>query len=217
LAFSRNSDIGCETVTERLCVFGDSTAYGCGDAAGGWVARLRTRFEEERADVEVYNLSVLGDDTYDALLRFGPEFSARNGTAAIFHVGLNDSQLSCEYPGPKVPPEAFAGNLNLLLRRALRQTRHVLLVGLHDIDEPRTTPCPWDADRSFRADLVRTYRGLAVEYAARRGVARVDPDELFRPAELVDGVHPGPEGHARLAVAVRRALGRMIPSLAGFV
>lgn len=200
-------------MTQRICVFGDSTAYGCGDPGGGWVARLRTALAAERIDAEVYNLSVMGDDTYDAILRLGPELGARNGTIAVLHVGLNDSQLCVDYPGPKVPPAAFAANLDLLLRRALRLTPLVVHVDIHEVDEARTTPCAWDRDRSFRADQVRAYRELADAACARWQVVRVDPDALFGPSDLVDGVHPGPDGHARLAAAVRGALSRMVPSL----
>jgi lysophospholipase L1-like esterase len=177
------------------------------------VARLRSALSADRVDAELYNLSVMGDDTYDAILRLGPELTARNGTIVVLHVGLNDSQLCVEYPGPKVPPPAFAANLDLLLRRALRLTPLVVHVDIHQVDEARTTPCAWDRDRSFRADQIRAYRELAAQVCARRGVLRVDPDTLFGPACLVDGVHPGPDGHAALAAAVRGALAIVAPSL----
>lgn len=201
-------------MTERICVFGASTAHGCGDPGGGWVVRLRSALAADRIDAELYNLSVMGDDTYDAILRLGPELTARNGTIAVLDVGLNDTQLCVEYPGPKVPPLAFAANLDLLLRRAARLTPLVVYVDIYQVDEARTTPCAWDRDRSFRADQIHAYRDLTAQVCDRRGVLRVDPDPLFGPADLVDGVHPGPDGHARIAAAVRGALALLAPSLA---
>jgi lysophospholipase L1-like esterase len=93
---------------KTICLFGDSITWGAWDPErGGWGARLRSYFETNNIEVNVYNCGVSGNNTDDLLQRFKVEATARKPNIIIFAIGINDSQYVNSKDNPRVPIKNF--------------------------------------------------------------------------------------------------------------
>ena len=182
-----------------LCVFGDSIAVGSDDReAGGWVARLRLELNA-REKISVYNLGVDGDRSEQLLRRLAGEAAARNASVIVISIGVND----LGWHGDKgTDPDLFRSRYDDILAEAERFTRRILVLGLPGVDEANESHGVRNEQViAFNEVIERLARAHGAEYLALFG-------ELA-PADFVDGLHPGPSGHAKLAALIGRELERL--------
>ena len=145
----------------KVLVFGDSITWGAIDTqGGGWVERLRL-YVWGKGDVDVYNLGVSGEKTPDLLERFNPETKARikedEETIVIFAIGINDSYFIHSKNDFMTPIEKFKENIGKLINLAQKFSSKIIFVGLTPVDESRTTPIPWNTDKSYENESVKKY------------------------------------------------------------
>ena len=134
----------------NILIFGDSITWGAYDPEqGGWATRLRNYFEAKDNDTDVYNLGVSGDTTADLLNRIEIEVKSREPDLIIFAIGINDAQFIHSTNGLHVSLDEFQQNLAKLLSVAKKFTDKVVFVGLTKVDESKTTPIPWNTDKSY--------------------------------------------------------------------
>jgi len=197
-------------MTQKICVFGTSIAWGAWDhEKGGWVTRLRLGLEQDYK-VFVYNCGVSGDTTMGMLERLSIEAQVRHASAIIIAVGVNDSsKLNGEY---KVSPEDFKKNLYKLVDQAREFTDRVIVVSPSQIDDSKLDPVPWHLELSFSNDDVLKYIDIMREVAEDLNLPFVDNTELLGVEDLdEDGLHPNPQGHEKIHRAVRMAVLEHIP------
>ena len=178
---------------ETICVFGDSIAWGSDDnEEGGWVNRLSRLLGEP-----IYNLGIPGDKVNDLLRRFDDEVEARQPSTVVLAIGINDAPHSI-YDG--TPIELFRTIYGELLSRALSRTRNVVLITPTNVDESH-------ADHGYRNADIELIVGEVRSLALDMGLKCINVFGSMTADDLkADGLHPGPNGHAKLAAAVMAAL-----------
>lgn len=128
----------------NICVFGDSIAWGEYDAEkGGWVNRLKLFFENNKYNVDVYNLSANGGGTGDILARFQAESLFRKANVIIFAIGINDSPYIKTKDNPRVLFKKFKNNIKSLIEQSKKIAKEIIFIGFTAIDESKTMPIPW--------------------------------------------------------------------------
>jgi lysophospholipase L1-like esterase len=207
----------------RVLVFGASSTEGFWDTEGGWAARLRRHYSEIKINdwssnaPWITNLGVSGDTVKDILERFDFETRMRlkeeSKCAFIFSVGGNDSNI---INGKEAfSTKEFVDNFKMLTQKAKKYSSQILIVGMTNCEEPKTTPIPW-------ADIyVTNERRLKFEKALRSAceeqklhhvslfetmLAKTEKgDELF-----TDGLHPNNAGHQLIFELVRPELDKLL-------
>ena len=180
-----------ETVT--VAALGDSLTQGFGLAPEeGFVPQLEAWLIAEGADVTLINAGVSGDTTAGGLSRVAwtltPEVDAM-----IVALGGNDFLRG-------IDPEVARANLDGILATAEEAGVEVLLVGLQ-------------ASNQYGPDYRRDFNGMYVDLSEEYGIP-LYPDifaglrteggtaEAVRAFMQPDGIHPNPDGVARIVAAI---------------
>ncbi len=190
-----------------ICLFGDSITWGaCDPEGGGWGARLRSYFETNNIEVEVYNCGVSGDNTDDLLQRFKVEATAREPNIIIFAIGINDSQYVNSKDNPTVPIDKFQNNLQELVNQAKDFTDKIIFIGLTKVDESKTMPIPWNKIKFYDMDNVSKYNSVIRNFCQKNKLLFIDMLDLIQNEDLEDGLHPNPNGHKKMFEKIKKFL-----------
>jgi len=200
----------------RICVFGDSITYGAWDKEGGWVQRLRKFLDkktlsEENSYFLVYNLGISGDTTEDLLERFDFEirqrFKEKEKTFIIFAIGANDSYFLHSKNGFRTPIEKFKENVCELIKLAQIFSSKIIFVGLTLVDEAKTTPIPWDINKSYKNEYIKRYNEIIKSVCKENKIYFVEIFEDWAKTDykklLEDGLHPNSKGHQKIFETVK--------------
>ncbi len=195
----------------KVLVFGDSITWGAIDTeGGGWVERLRL-YMWRKGDVDIYNLGVSGEKTPDLLERFEPETKARikedEETIVIFAIGINDSYFIHSKNDFITPIEKFKENIGKLINLAQKFSSKIIFVGLTPVDESRTTPIPWNTDKSYKNESVKKYDEVINSVCKNKNIPFIEIFDNWMKSNyqilLEDGLHPNSEGHKNIFEVVR--------------
>ncbi len=191
-----------------ICIFGDSIVWGAVDPKyDGWVCRLKTFIETERNfEFDVYNLGISGDKTPSLLERFESETKARTEEGEelilIFAIGINDSYFVHSKNDLMTSPERFKENIQKLITLAKNFSSKILFVGLTPIDEGKTTPIPWNTDKSYKNEYVKQYNEIVASTCKDKDIPFVEIFNKWIESDykslLEDGLHPNSEGHKKI-------------------
>jgi len=210
LVFSLWTSIGSgdEPTRERviLCL-GDSITKGVRpgvDASQTFAARLEAQLKSDGEPARVINVGVGGEQTEQALARFGKVLSEHRPDIVTVMYGTNDSYVDKGGTAERIVPWRFRANLEALVARIRRAGAEPVLM-----TEPRY------AERSGPNGIgehcnIRLERFVAItrEVAKEQGTPIVDHfagwSEAVRSGRdlrdwTTDGYHPNPAGHAEMA------------------
>jgi lysophospholipase L1-like esterase len=195
----------------RVLVFGDSITQGFWDVEGGWVGRLRKHYDQIGIQSRLYdqptifNLGVSGDTSSDIIDRLEQEIQARiwpgEEFVFVFAFGINDSSL---YKGtPRVNIDTFRSNLQKILGIAQKHSQKIAVIEITPCIEERTDPTSWDADYSYRNDLIDLYNKELKDITLSSDVLFIEVAKSLLEAQaqeevMTDGVHPDTSGHEHL-------------------
>jgi len=195
----------------RICVFGDSVAWGAWDKEGGWVQRLRKFFDiKNLSDPNfyclVYNLGVSGNKTKDILKRFEFEIKQRleevEETIIIFAIGINDSYFLHNEDKLRTSVEDFRTNIQKIINAAKKFSIKIIFVGLTPVDESKTTPIPWDTNKSYKNEFIQKYNEIIKSVCKENKIYFVEIFEQWVKSDykqlLEDGLHPNSNGHQKI-------------------
>lgn len=183
----------------NILIFGDSITWGAYDPEqGGWATRLRNYFEEQDNDVDVYNLGISGDTTADLLERIEVEAKSREPNLIIFAIGINDAQFIHSANGLRVSLNEFQQNLAKLLAIAKKFTDKVVFVGLTKVDESKTTPIPWNTDKSYTNENIERLDNVIEKFCEENGLKFIPIKNVVGSDDLIDGLHPNTQGHIKI-------------------
>lgn len=176
----------------RICIFGDSIAYGEWDPdKGGWANRLKNNLESESTnEIEVYNLSICGDTTKGLLMRLPTETMARHPDIIIFAIGINDSQRA-PGGGNLVPIQNFQSNLAEIVEIARQHTYKIIFIGLTNVDENKTMPFYSNSD-------IGRYDQALQELCDVKKLSYISTAGILGVADFEDGLHPNTQGHKKM-------------------
>jgi len=183
----------------NILIFGDSITWGAYDPEqGGWATRLRNYFEAKDNDTDVYNLGVSGDTTADLLNRIEIEVKSREPDLIIFAIGINDAQFIHSTNGLHVSLDEFQQNLAKLLSVAKKFTDKVVFVGLTKVDESKTTPIPWNTDKSYTNENIERLDNAIKKFCEDKKLKFITMDSVVGNDDLIDGLHPNTKGHIKI-------------------
>ena len=183
----------------NILIFGDSITWGAYDPEqGGWATRLRNHFEEKDNDIDVYNLGISGDTTADLLERIEVEAKSREPNLIIFAIGINDAQFIHSTNGLRVSLDEFQQNLAKLLAIAKKFTDKVVFVGLTRVDESKTTPIPWNTDKSYTNENIKRLDNAIEKFCEDNKLKFISMESVVGNDDLIDGLHPNTKGHVKI-------------------
>jgi len=183
----------------NILIFGDSITWGAYDPEqGGWATRLRNYFEGKDNDTDVYNLGISGDTTADLLNRIEVEAKSREPNLIIFAIGINDAQFIHSTNGLRVSPDEFQQNLAKLFAIAQKFTEKVVFVGLTRVDESKTTPIPWNTDKSYTNENIECLDSAIEKFCENNKLKFISMDGVVGNDDLIDGLHPNTKGHVKI-------------------
>ena len=183
----------------NILILGDSITWGAYDPEqGGWATRLRNYFEAKDNDVDVYNLGISGDTTADLLNRIEVEAKSREPNLIIFAIGINDAQFIHSTNGLRVSLDEFQQNLAKLLSIAKTFTNKVVFVGLTKVDESKTTPIPWNTDKSYTNENIERLDSAIKKFCEDNKLKFIPMESVVGNDDLIDGLHPNTKGHIKI-------------------
>jgi lysophospholipase L1-like esterase len=183
----------------RIVIVGDSIAYGRCDPQGGWAARLAAgHIAADEAAHRVFNLAIPGSTLAEVAAQTPALLGPRRPDTLLVAAGINDTAVPVTAAHDTGDGLAdLAAGLGSLAGAALEHNARLVVAGPLWLDEERT--------RDYAGLRFTHARALALREALQAWCAahHVDFLDLWEPLRgrtdlLVDGLHPGPEGHALL-------------------
>jgi lysophospholipase L1-like esterase len=209
----------------RVLVFGASGVQGFWDSQGGWVLRLRSHYDSLQVKdlakdyPRIMNLGMSGNTSADLLARLDNEAAARQnpkGLAIIFSVGTNNAAIRDGRPSSST--EKYEQELLSLIEKAKKYTSKIMLVGLHPVNETKTTPVAW-GDIVFKNNNIWQFEQTMRDVCKEQKIDQVATFETLSQATAAgkeihsdDGVHLNDEGHEQVSQLVRPVLDQLIAS-----
>lgn len=192
---------------QTICIFGDSIVWGSWDPEnGGWVSLLRSYFETNDHEINVYNCGVSGDNTDKLLQRFDVEATAREPSIIIFSIGINDSQYANTKNNPRVPIEKFQNNLQKLINKAKKFTQKIIFLSLTKVDESKTMPVPWDKTKWYDEENIKIYNSKIKDICNKNNLQFINVFNLLNDSDLEDGLHPNQKGHKKIFLKMQMSI-----------
>lgn len=183
----------------NICVFGDSITYGAYDPTnGGWASLLRNYLEKNYDNINTYVLGFCGDTTKDLLKRFKSEAILRKADFIIFAIGINDTQFIYSKNDNRVSSNDFQKNIKNLFKIAKNITQKIIFAGLTSVDETKTTPIPWNTDKAYKNERIKSFNQFIKNFCVKNNLKFVPIKDLLNKNDLFDGVHPNTEGHIKI-------------------
>jgi lysophospholipase L1-like esterase len=199
-------------LSRRIIFFGDSICVGQGVSPNQtWVTRLAAEAEQiygDGADAPaVYNCSVNGHTSRQALERIGFDVQSHGVDLMVLQFGLNDCNYWVTDRGlPRVGERGFAANLREIIDRALWfGARRILLHTNHPTrkvfdSHPFLTTSYIDSNRRYNELIREVFHAapaetrlidIEVEWDRRIAEEQAQLDLLL----LRDGIHLSAKGH----------------------
>jgi lysophospholipase L1-like esterase len=179
------------SITYSVCVTGDSIAYGMGDSAGGWAARLGYYLLDRYPGSSVGNYSLPGATSLGIKEIYDSGCGSQSADISIVAVGINDSAHS-------LYGEAFKNNLTEIFKKASKASSKVAFVGLTAVDEGRLNGL------NYRNNSIADYDTQIKELSKQLGADYIDLKDVLTENDLSeDGLHPNDFGHEKIFLKIK--------------
>ncbi len=183
----------------NICIFGDSITWGaCDNEQSGWVARLRSSLANSHDETRVYNLGISGEVASELLARFEHEAKAREVDVIVFAIGINDAQFIHSTNSLRTDPGDFAMTVKHLYLAAKKLTNKIWFIGLTRVDETKTSPTPWNTNKSFLNRNIETLDSILQSFCTENNVSYLKMSDAVDKKDLADGLHPNAAGHEKM-------------------
>jgi len=106
----------------------------------------------------------------------------------------------------KVSQQEFEENVLQLVKIGQKYGR-LIFIGLPPVDQTKTDPIPWSPGQAYRNDLIGEYNEIIKNICENNRVQFIDlAKELGKEYidKLIDGAHPGVEGHRKIYEIIKR-------------
>lgn len=140
----------------NICVIGDSIVYGAWDEEKhGYVNRLREDLKENKQVENVYALGIPGETTAGLLKRLDSELTPRTPDTIIIGIGINDTIYIKNKQQESINIKEFISNISKIIAIATTYTNNILMLGLTNVIEERTTPILWNDNEIYFNDTIK--------------------------------------------------------------
>jgi len=103
--------------------------------------------------------------------------------------------------------EQVRTNVEKLIASAKKVSTKIVFVGHTAVDETKTNPLPWNADKSYKNEYIKQYDELIKSICQEQGLHFIDiMGSFMQPGYqnmLVDGLHPDSTGHEKIYEIVK--------------
>jgi len=132
------------------------------------------------------------------LERIEVEAKSREPNLIIFAIGINDAQFIHSTNGLRVSLDEFQQNLAKLLSIAKKFTDKIVFVGLTKVDESKTTPIPWNTDKSYTNENIERLDSAIRKFCEDNKLKFISMENVVGNDDLIDGLHPNTKGHVKI-------------------
>lgn len=190
----------------NICVLGDSIVYGAWDEEKhGYVNRLREDLKENKQVENVYALGILGETTAGLLKRLDSELTPRTPDTIIIGIGINDTIYIKTKQQESINIKEFINNISKIIAIATTYTNNILMLGLTNVIEERTTPILWNDNEIYFNDTIKKYDIALEDYCNMNKVQYLKLFDLLQQTDFFDdGIHPNEKGHEKIYKAIKK-------------
>lgn len=189
----------------NICVLGDSIVYGAWDEEKhGYVNRLREDLKENKQVENVYALGIPGETTAGLLKRLDSELTPRTPDTIIIGIGINDTIYIKNKQQESINIKEFISNISKIIAIATTYTNNILMLGLTNVIEERTTPILWNDNEIYFNDTIKKYDIALEDYCNMNKVQYLKMFDLLQQTDFSDdGIHPNERGHEKIYKAIK--------------
>lgn len=189
----------------NICVLGDSIVYGAWDEEKhGYVNRLREDLKENKQVENVYALGIPGETTAGLLKRLDSELAPRTPDTIIIGIGINDTIYIKTKQQESINIKEFINNISKIIAIATTYTNNILMLGLTNVIEERTTPILWNDNEMYFNSTIKEYDNLLEEYCITNNIQYLKMFDLLQQTDFSDdGIHPNEKGHEKIYKAIK--------------
>lgn len=190
----------------NICVLGDSIVYGAWDEEKhGYVNRLREDLKENKQVENVYALGIPGETTAGLLKRLDSELTPRTPDTIIIGIGINDTIYIKTKQQESINIKEFISNISKIIAIATTYTNNILMLGLTNVIEERTTPILWNDNEIYFNDTIKKYDIALEDYCNMNKVQYLKLFDLLQQTDFFDdGIHPNEKGHEKIYKAIKK-------------
>ncbi len=195
-------------MSKRICVFGDSIAWGCEDREKwGWANRLHEFFRDYKKDsFSVYNLGISGELSEKLASRIDIEVKAREAYYIIIGIGLNESATIKDQKEKRVPLEKFRRDLMKIFQKARGVSEKIIFLGVVKPDNDKVKPVSWNSDLFYDSSDAKKYENEIRAFCLKEKIFFIPLYDLLNKEDLFDGLHPNTKGHEKIYRRVKEVL-----------
>lgn len=190
----------------NICILGDSIVYGAWDEEKhGYVNRLREDLKENKKVENVYALGIPGETTAGLLKRLDSELTPRTPDTIIIGIGINDTIYIKNKQQESINIKEFISNISKIIAIATTYTNNILMLGLTNVIEERTTPILWNDNEIYFNDTIKKYDIALEDYCNMNKVQYLKLFDLLQQTDFFDdGIHPNEKGHEKIYKAIKK-------------
>ena len=190
----------------NVCILGDSIVYGAWDEEKhGYVNRLREDLKENNQVENVYGLGIPGETTAGLLKRLDSELTPRTPDTIIIGIGINDTIYIKNKQQESINIKEFISNISKIIAIATTYTNNILMLGLTNVIEERTTPILWNNNEIYFNDTIKKYDIALEDYCNMNKVQYLKLFDLLQQTDFFDdGIHPNEKGHEKIYKAIKK-------------
>ena len=190
----------------NICVLGDSIVYGAWDEEKhGYVNRLREDLKEKKQGENVQALGIPGETTAGLLKRLDSELTPRTPDTIIIGIGINDTIYIKNKQQESINIKEFISNISKIIAIATTYTNNILMLGLTNVIEERTTPILWNDNEIYFNDTIKKYDIALEDYCNMNKVQYLKLFDLLQQTDFFDdGIHPNEKGHEKIYKAIKK-------------
>lgn len=190
----------------NICILGDSIVYGAWDEEKhGYVNRLREDLKENKEVENIYGLGIPGETTAGLLKRLDTELKPRTPNTIIIGIGLNDTTYIKNKQRETINIKEFISNISKMIAIANTYTNNILILGLTNVIEERTTPILWNDNEMYFNDTIKKYDIALEVYCNTNKVKYLKLFDVLQQTDFSDdGIHPNEKGHEKIYYAIKK-------------
>ena len=115
--------------------------------------------------------------------------------------GFNANQIQNEL---RIKIKEFISNISKIIAIASTYTNNILILGLTNVIEERTTPILWNDNEMYFNDTIKEYDIALENYCNTNKVQYLKLFDVLQQIDFSDdGIHPNEKGHEKIFKAIK--------------
>ena len=115
--------------------------------------------------------------------------------------GFNANQIQNEL---RIKIKEFISNISKIIAIATTYTNNILILGLTNVIEERTTPILWNDNEMYFNDTIKEYDIALENYCNTNKVQYLKLFDVLQQIDFSDdGIHPNEKGHEKIFKAIK--------------